>query len=289
MVVRMPAVAGRFYPRQPGELAQTVRSLLAEQDASIPGHEPFPNLKGLIVPHAGYVYSGSLAAHAYSLLLPFRDRIRRVVLIGPSHYVSFPGIGITSASAFETPLGTIPIDEVSRTLEERFDFVSIRDDAHAPEHSLEVQLPFLKIVLNDFHLVPLVYGRVSPQQVAEVLNDLWGGPETLILISSDLSHFLDEATCRGTDAGTARIIENLAVSNLSTERACGAVGIQGLMLVARERGLKISTLALKNSAEASGDFDRVVGYGGFVLFEDDQKMLPRQTVSSLHVSQGSAE
>jgi len=265
MLVRVPAVAGRFYPRNPQELAETVHRFTAGCVASPEPDSTLPLPKALIVPHAGYVYSGSVAGHAFALLHPLRSSIRRVVLLGPSHYVPFVGIGLTSAAAFETPLGSIPIDgEINAELL-RYPFVHQQDEAHVPEHSLEVQLPFLQQTLKNFTLIPLIYGRVSPEEIAEVLRHVWGGEETLIVVSSDLSHFLDDTSCRRLDTETAQIIERLETDKLNSERACGAKGIQGLMILAREKGLKLRTLELKNSAAASGDVDRVVGYGGFYL------------------------
>lgn len=269
MVVRAPAVAGRFYPRNPEELAETIRRFVADSPPSLGSESTPATPKALIVPHAGYLYSGSVAGHVYALLEPLRSAIQRVVLIGPSHYVSFEGIGLTSAQAFQTPIGPIPIDTETNAALMRFPFVSLQDEAHAPEHSLEVQLPFLRESLEVFTLVPLVYGRVTAEEIAEVLRFVWGGPETLIVISSDLSHFLDETSCRRIDGETARIIESLDVSRLSPERACGAKGIQGLMIIARERGLTLRTVELKNSGDASGDYHRVVGYGGFSLSAAD--------------------
>lgn len=280
MVVRAPAVAGRFYPPDPRELAETVSRFMADPSATRSTLTTSRIPKGLIVPHAGYVYSGSVAGHVYSLLEPVRNKIRRVVLIGPSHHVPFVGIGTTSADAFETPLGPIPIDrEINEELL-RFPFITTRDDVHTPEHSLEVQLPFLKQCLDDFSLVPLVYGRVAPEQIAQILRHVWGGPETLIVVSSDLSHFLEESDCRRVDAETAKIIESLETDRLTSERACGALGIQGLMILAREQGLQLTKLELKNSGEVSGDFDRVVGYGGFFLTAP-QYIEPKQNRSAL--------
>jgi len=259
MVARKPAVAGRFYPRDPRELAEAVHrfTMISPLTLSLP--------KALIVPHAGYVYSGAVAGQAYALLNPLRSIIHRVVLIGPSHYVSFSGIATSKADAFETPLGPIPIDqEINRRLQS-LPFVFPSDGVHKSEHSLEVQLPFLTETLDKFSLVPLVYGRTTPQEIAECLQVVWDDPETLIVVSSDLSHFLDDQTCSRLDRETAGIIESLRTSELSAERACGVLGIQGLMLLAEEHHFKLKTLELSNSANTSGDRERVVGYGSFLM------------------------
>lgn len=268
MVVRIPAVAGQFYPLNPRELEATVRNYVTATPYSldVPPRSVLP--KALIVPHAGYMYSGSVAGHVYSLLQPVRKSVHRVILVGPSHYVHFEGIGITSADAFETPLGDIPIDRETNSKLLELPFVVSQDEAHGPEHSLEVQLPFLRQCLDNFELVPLVFGRIEPAHIADALRLVWGGAETLIVISSDLSHFLDDESCRRIDTETAQIIESLDTERLTSERACGAKGIQGLMILAREKGLHIRTLELKNSSDASGDRRRVVGYGGFYILSD---------------------
>lgn len=257
---RTPAVAGLFYPAQRERLAETVDRLLAEK-VSPPGPAP----KALIVPHAGYVYSGATAASAYARLRPVRERIRRVVLLGPSHYVPFRGLAAPSVDAFATPLGEIPLDREALAELSDLPQVSVRDDAHRQEHSLEVQLPFLQVLFKDFRLFPLVVGEADQQSVAEVLERLWGGPETVVLISSDLSHFHDYATARALDQVTTTHIEALQPEHIGFGAACGRNPINGLLDYARRHGHHIETLALCSSGDTAGDKSRVVGYGAYAL------------------------
>jgi len=258
---RRPAVAGLFYPADPAELQESVRGYLAAAGSDPRGSEP----KAIIAPHAGYVYSGPVAGHAYGLLAGLRERIRRVVLVGPSHRVGFRGLAVPSADVFTTPVGPIPVDRA--TLVRLLDLPQVveRDDAHADEHSLEVQLPFLQQVLASFELVPLAAGDATAEEVAEVLEAAWGGPETLIVVSSDLSHYQDYETARRLDAATSRAIEGLQPEALDWESACGRVGISGLLLVARRRQLACRTLDLRNSGDTAGPRDRVVGYGAYAF------------------------
>ena len=257
---RRPAVAGLFYPAEPGELAAAVRACLR---AAAPAAGPPP--RALIAPHAGYVYSGEIAGSAYARLAPLRGKVRRVVLIGPSHHVPFRGLAVPSADAFATPLGDVPVDRaaVERLLE--LPQVEERDDAHAREHSLEVQLPFLQEVLGAFALVPLAAGDASAEEVAEVLELLFDEPGTLVVVSSDLSHYHDYATARRLDAATSRAIEALRPEALDFESACGRVGVNGLLVLARRRGLSARTLDLRSSGDTAGPRDRVVGYGAYEL------------------------
>ena len=254
-------MAGLFYPADPAELQESVRGYLAAAGSDPRGSEP----KAIIAPHAGYVYSGPVAAHAYGLLAGLRERIRRVVLVGPSHRVGFRGLAVPSADVFTTPLGPVPLDRA--TLVRLLDLPQVveRDDAHTDEHSLEVQLPFLQQVLASFELVPLAAGDATAEQVAEVLEAAWGGPETLIVVSSDLSHYQDYETARRLDAATSRAIEGLQPEVLNWESACGRVGISGLLLVARRRELACRTLDLRNSGDTAGPRDRVVGYGAYAF------------------------
>lgn len=262
--VRQSAVAGAFYPAQPAVLVHTLAVLLdqAKRATPLPTRTP----KALIVPHAGYVYSGATAALAYAQLTPARDLIRRVVLLGPAHRVAVRGLALAGADTFATPLGDIPIDtdavEVLRPLGQ----VVLSPAAHAMEHSLEVQLPFLQTVLSHFTLVPLVVGDATPGEVAEVLELLWGGPETLIVISSDLSHFLTYRGAQEIDRETAQTILALD-SSLSSTQACGGRPINGLLLAAQRHGLRPRLLGLCNSGDATGDQSRVVGYGAFAFEE----------------------
>jgi AmmeMemoRadiSam system protein B len=257
--IRCPAVAGLFYPEDREALRGEVRRLLAGAVAA--GGPP----KALIAPHAGYVYSGPVAASAYARLAGARGTIRSVVLMGPSHRVGFRGIAAASAGFYRTPLGDIPIDH--RALEKILDlpWVRVMDQAHAQEHSLEVHLPFLQEVLGAFELVPLVAGEATPEQVAEVLERLWGGPDTLIVISSDLSHYHDYATAKGLDAATTAAIEALDPAAIGDEGACGRVPVNGLLHLARRRGLAAHALDVRNSGDTAGGRDRVVGYGAYVF------------------------
>lgn len=263
-LARPPAVAGMFYPASPAELAATVDHLLA---GTAPGTAAPP--KVLIVPHAGYIYSGSTAALAYAALAPRKAQIRRVVLLGPTHRVAVEGLALPKTQAFATPLGDIPLDvEAIATLTELPQIV-FSDLAHAREHSLEVHLPFLQRVLGDFKLVPLAVGHAAPAAVADVIDRLWGGPETLIVISSDLSHFLPYATAQQVDRDTCHHILQLD-NHIDPEQACGAFPLNGLLLTAKRRGLTPKLLHLCNSGDTAGDKDRVVGYAAFALNEENR-------------------
>jgi hypothetical protein len=217
------------------------------------------------VPHAGYVYSGPVAASAYALLAPLRGRVRRVVLLGPAHRVWLRGLAAPVADAFATPLGVVPIDANALALLADLPQVLRSEQAHAQEHSLEVQLPFLQAALGEFELVPLVVGDASAEEVAQVLERLWFGNETLLVISSDLSHYLDYESARRMDASTCAAIEQLRGEALHEESACGRVPVRGLLLAARRRGLAPRTLDLRNSGDTAGDRRRVVGYGAWAF------------------------
>jgi len=257
--VRQPAVAGAFYPGQAAALASTVASLLAAARAELPrGHAPLPP-KALVVPHAGYVYSGLMAARGYAQLAAARETVRRVLLLGPAHRVPVRGLALPGCAAFATPLGEVEIDQDAVELLRDLPQVCVNPAAHALEHALEVQLPFLQTVLADFKLLPLVVGAAEPTQVAEVLERLWGGPETLIVISSDLSHYLPYRTAQAIDGATVERI--LALQGpLTHEQACGATPIDGLLLAARRHALQPQLLGLCNSGDTAGDRQRVVGY-----------------------------
>jgi len=224
-----------------------------------------PRPKALIVPHAGYMYSGSVAANAFVLLEPSREVVERVVLVGPSHHVPFDGLAVPSNIAFETPLGLVPIDESARRQLLDLPFVRVLDDAHHWEHSLEVQLPFLQEVLGAFAILPIAVGRAAPDQVGEALEAAWGGDETVIVISSDLSHYHDYATAKRMDAATARAIESLKPATISHEDACGRIGVQALLEAARRHSLAPRTLDLRSSGDTAGDRNEVVGYGAWAF------------------------
>ena len=258
---RQPAVAGAFYPADPGELRGLLDTLLADAGT----REPPP--KALIAPHAGYIYSGPVAASAYASLVPVADRITRVVLLGPAHRKAFRGLAASSASSFVTPLGSVPLDRAAMAQIQDLPQVHVDDAAHAMEHSLEVHLPFLQNQLRDFSLVPLVVGEASSTEVAEVIEKLWGGDETLLVVSSDLSHYLDYGSAKARDAATSRAIESLAFEDIGYEDACGRNPVSGLLRYAREHGLHIKTVDLRNSGDTAGPRDRVVGYGTYLLSE----------------------
>jgi AmmeMemoRadiSam system protein B/AmmeMemoRadiSam system protein A len=223
--------------------------------------------KAIIGPHAGYVYSGAVAARAYAQLAAARGRISRVVLIGPSHYVAFRGLAVDTADAWATPGGTVPLDVDAIARLRALPMVGELDAAYQREHALEVHVPFLRHVLGEFRLVPIVAGDAPPEAVAAVFDALWGGPETLFVVSTDLSHYLDYAACQRTDQGTAEAIERFDIDALGPSEACGAVPTRGLLLAARRRGLAIERLDLRNSGDTAGGRDRVVGYGAWALFE----------------------
>jgi AmmeMemoRadiSam system protein B len=257
--VRPPAVAGRFYPRDPVELRRMVEDLLREARAAT-GRAP----KAIIAPHAGYVFSGPIAASAYARLAPGRAVIKRVVLLGPSHYASFEGLAATGAAAFATPLGEVPVDTAAiRDLCSGGLGVRVLDEAHAAEHALEVQLPFLQVVLAEFTIVPLLVGDASDEDIGEVIEALWGGVETRVVISSDLSHYYDYTRARELDAATARAIEQLRPQDISEEQACGGRPIRGLLRAAQRHGLRAGAVDLRNSGDTAGPRDGVVGYGAF--------------------------
>jgi len=257
--IRPPAVAGQFYPGDPGQLQQAVQQFLAEADS----HGPPP--KAIIAPHAGYIYSGPIAASAYKGLEGRKGRISRVVLLGPDHHVGFRGLALSNATAFDTPLGRIPIDTDAEALLADLPQVGVLDAAHRQEHSLEVQLPFLQELLGDFKLVPIVVGEATTAEVDQVLERLWGGDETLIVVSSDLSHYQDYQTARDMDAHTSEAIEALRPDALEHGDACGRNPIRGLLDAARRHGLQAETVDLRNSGDTAGPKDQVVGYGAYVF------------------------
>lgn len=261
--VRPPAVAGEFYPAEPRALAAQVDACIAKGRVRDLALRP----KAIIAPHAGYAYSGEVAGCAYAQLRRMREEIERVVLIGPSHRVllrgmATPAVGVT---AFSTPLGEVALDTAS--IERLLDrpWVAAADEPHAWEHSLEVQLPFLQRVLDAFCLVPLVAGDASAREVADVLDLVWGGPETLVVVSSDLSHYLDYDTARGRDARTSEAIARLDPEALDEDSACGRVPVRGLLVAARRHGLRAHVIDVRSSGDTAGGRDRVVGYGAYAF------------------------
>lgn len=256
--IRPPAVAGLFYPATPRQLAHDVQLLLAEARP----HDLIP--KALISPHAGYIYSGPIAATAYATLKPVAAHIRRVVLLGPTHRVAVRGLALPDADAFDTPLGRVMLDTAAMQAIAGLPQVTVSAQVHELEHSLEVQLPFLQSVLPDFKLLPLAVGMASPEEVAEVLEAVWGGEETLIVISSDLSHYLPYSTAQRVDNGTVQTI--LALHQITShEQACGATPINGLIVAARKHHLTPHLLDLRNSGDTAGPRDQVVGYSAFAF------------------------
>jgi MEMO1 family protein len=260
---RPPAVAGLFYPENANELRHDVNGYIEARPPC--GAEASPP-KALIVPHAGYQYSGPVAGCAYRRLRDRSAGIRHVVMIGPSHRVPLRGLAAPSVDLFATPLGEIPVDATGRRRLLELGLVGISDAAHAAEHSLEVQLPFLQVALEDFDILPVTVGFASPEHVAQVIDAMWGGPDTLMLVSSDLSHYHTWEEARQLDAETSRAIVERR-SDLTDENACGACGINALMQVARRRGLSVELLDLRNSGDTAGGRSRVVGYGSYALHE----------------------
>jgi len=265
---RRPAVAGLFYPGDASSLRGMVTDLLA---AAEPGDAPASTEttpagqpKALIVPHAGYAYSGAVAASAYAQLRQ-PETIRRALLLGPAHRLPFRGLAVPEAAALATPLGSVPVDRVGLASAADLPQVHELDMAFDGEHCLEVQLPFLQARLADFSIVPLLVGDASAEEVAEVLERLWGGPETLIVISSDLSHYLDYDSARAIDARTSEAICALRPDAISTRQACGRHPVAGLLTAARHHHLHARALDLRNSGDTAGPRDRVVGYGAYAF------------------------
>ena len=256
--VRTPAVAGTFYPASPTELGSLVDRLLAA--VSPPTQTACP--KALIVPHAGYVYSGPIAASAFARIVPFADRITRVVLVGPAHRVYVEGLASPGAARLRTPLGELEVDADALATAG----IAANVAAHAREHSLEVELPFLQRVAPNAKIVPIATSRAKPEVVGAALDALWGGPETLIVISSDLSHYLPYAQGRKLDEQTcARIVA--CDPTIAGEEACGSPGINGLLWLARKKQLRIELVDLRSSGDTAGTRDEVVGYAAFALYE----------------------
>jgi AmmeMemoRadiSam system protein B len=260
-LIRKAAVAGSFYPEDPGNLQRTVHNFLdgAKKNLPVP--------KAVIAPHAGYIYSGPIVANAYAALASVSATIKRVILLGASHYANFEVIALSGAKSFATPLGLLKIDQVAAKQILSFSDVAILDEAHVAEHSLEVQLPFLQVLLKDFVIVPLLVNSITPQQIAKVIEALWGGPETLIVISSDLSHYLDYKMAKKTDQKTAQAIVNLSPQDIQEYQACGSLPIKGMLEVAIKKHLQAAVIDLRNSGDTSGGRDRVVGYGAFHFYE----------------------
>ncbi len=254
-------MAGRFYPADRDDLAAMVDGFLARAESVA------VSPKALVAPHAGYRYSGPVAGTAYATLRARRALIERVVLLGPSHRVPVKGFAVPDARAFATPLGEIPVDHAALSAVRRLPGVEARDDVHAPEHSLEVHLPFLQRALGDFTLVPVIVGAPPPGATARLLRTLWGGQETLVVVSSDLSHYCGYDEARRLDRAASTAMETLQPDGIADDQACGRHPIRGLLLCAAKLGLRATTLDLRNSGDTVGDRERVVGYGSYA-FED---------------------
>ena len=263
--IRPAAVAGAFYPRNAAQLTAEIGELL-DGVGSLEPKFGFP--KALIVPHAGYMYSGAVAAHGYDELAAARGTVKRVVLFGPAHYVAGRGLALPECEAFETPLGRIPLDKAGIALLADLKQVVRSAAAHAQEHSLEVQLPFLQKMLGEFSLIPFAAGAALTEEVVEVIERLWGGPETLIVISTDLSHYHGYAEARRLDGATLERIAAFA-GDINYEEACGATALNGLLQLAQRKKLSIRLLAACNSGDTAGGKDRVVGYASFALYEGE--------------------
>lgn len=262
--IRPAAVAGSFYPGDPSALAAEVAAYIAEAGRNPGSRAP----KAIIAPHAGYMYSGAIAGSIYSRLAALRGIVRRVVLAGPAHRVYVAGAAVPASHAFASPLGAVPLDLEAIEILRALPFVEVSDRAHALEHSLEVHLPFLQSVLGKFALVPIVVGDASPADMAQLFDVLWGGRETVIVVSSDLSHYLPYDSARGRDRDTAQRIVNLE-AHLAPEEACGAAPINGLLEAARRHRMAAEMVDLRNSGDTAGGLDRVVGYGAFAFTEPE--------------------
>ena len=258
--IKPPAVAGIFYPADPERLHQDIQHFLTSAVS-----KQITRPKALIAPHAGYIYSGPIAGSAYASLGEATADITRVVMLAPAHRVAFRGIAYSSATHFATPLGVIPVDLAALSQVTDLPGVVKNVVAFEEEHSLEVHLPFLQEVLSQFSIVPLLVGEASAEQVASILEKLWGGTETLIIISSDLSHYLDYLSAQKMDQNTTRAIESLQPHALTYHSACGRIPVSALLLSARNHNLQATTLDLRNSGDTAGSRDRVVGYGAYVF------------------------
>ena len=260
--IRPAAMAGSFYPGDASSLAAEIAAYLAEVSALAGTHPP----KAIIAPHAGYMYSGPIAASAYARLAPLRGTVERVVLVGPAHRVFVRGAAVPDADAFDSPLGAVALDRQLLARLAGLPFVEVSARAHAFEHSLEVHLPFLQAVLGTFKLAPIVIGGATPTQMAQLLETAWGGAETRVVVSSDLSHYHPYDAARTIDRHTVKRILQLDAA-LEPEEACGAAPINGLLEVARRRRLAPELLDLRNSGDTAGSRDRVVGYAAFAFHE----------------------
>ncbi|BAU57663.1 hypothetical protein HH1059_09690 [Halorhodospira halochloris] len=259
---RLPAVAGRFYPDNPTALASFVDDLLAKCDSTRGDSQHKP--QAMILPHAGYPFSGAAAAQGYARVRPFREQIRHIVLLGPSHFVDFQGVAVPTVTSFTTPLGDVRINETLRTTAGNQPGVLYDDAPHSKEHSIEVHLPFLQRIFKEFDFLPLAVGRMKPEECGQLIDSLLS-EETLIVVSSDLSHFYDDEQARQLDKQATAAIEALDFEGIEHHQACGAVPIRGLLWLARQKGWQAHTITLCNSGDVTGERSSVVGYGSYVF------------------------
>lgn len=260
-ITRTPAVAGMFYPSTAYELQSDVEAYMAKGRGLRPATCP----KAIIAPHAGYAYSGPVAGSAFACLRNYHTRINHVVLLGPSHRVAFRGMALSSADAFQTPLGAVELHKTAATKLSFMEFVNINDRAHRDEHCLEVELPFLQCVLDDFTITPIVVGDATAVEVSIVIENIWGGEETLVVASSDLSHYLPYRQAQAIDAATSCAIMEMTPEQITPDMACGRLAIQGLLIAAKKHQLKPTALDVRNSGDTAGDKQQVVGYGAYVF------------------------
>jgi AmmeMemoRadiSam system protein B/AmmeMemoRadiSam system protein A len=277
--IRPPAIAGTFYPNNPVELEATVQYFLSE---AVIKFGPAVNVpKAIIVPHAGYIYSGLTAAAVYNRLQPAREIIKRVVILGPCHRIAINGIALPSTEIFQTPLGNILLDKDAITSILNLESVEIFNETHVNDHSIEIHLPFLQKILADFKLVPLIVGNSNPEKVAEVLEILWGGPETLIIISTDLSHYLGYDQAKIVDNQTCKAIEQMDLDALGKDQACGRHSVKGLLMLAKAKSLSVTTADIRNSGDTAGTKERVVGYGSWYFDENKTKYIDTENKFNL--------
>lgn len=265
MTIRPPAVAGLFYPDDPAALREALNGALEGARSAGPPRGPDRQLKAVIAPHAGYLYSGPVAASAYARVEAARQAIRRVVLAGPAHRVPLDTVALSGADAFASPLGELEVDDELRSLAIALPHVVVSDEAHAREHSLEVHLPFLQMALGEVTVLPILVGRVPAEAVADALDAVFGGPDTLVVVSTDLSHYADYDTASALDQATAAAIVACQPTLVGVDRACGVFAVRGLLACARRHDLSVELLDLRNSGDTAGPRDQVVGYGSFLL------------------------
>jgi AmmeMemoRadiSam system protein B len=260
--VRQPVVAGSFYPADP----RALRALVADLLAHAPDASGVAPPKAIVAPHAGYIYSGPVAATAYRRIEARWSEIERVVIVGPSHRVALDGLAVAASDAFASPLGEVAVDGHARDALAVLPHVAIDDAPHADEHSLEVHLPFLQHVLTrPWTLVPIVVGRAPAIEVADALASVWGGTDTLVVVSTDLSHYHDYPSAAALDRRTADAIVAREVDTIDPADACGAHPLRGLLELARRAGLEVELLDLRSSGDTAGDRTKVVGYGAFAV------------------------